>query len=108
MNIYFRKILQAVGIIPSRPEPMRFPSYEEGFWVKRPEQKGKRVVYPITTYEFIKGYYSTKSKAQAACDELNIPIIKRNKKLKARRTKQIIICRKAIAEWDAKYGDKKL
>ena len=112
MNIFKRKKPIVVDIPPRPPRPEYYrPSFlyvDALFVAKEPELNNGKVFYPIGAPEGrIEDYFTTKKKAQAACDKLNIPIKKGNKKIIAKVNKLAAIRRKEIAEWDKKYGEAK-
>ena len=93
MNIFKRKKPIVVDI-PPRPEVLVFRSIES-YWLAAPELSGGKVFYPVNRYGHTVDYFTTKIKAQAACDKLNVVIKRKNKAWKAGRAKE-------IAEWDKK------
>ena len=103
MNIIFKRKKPLVVDIPPKPEIIRFFSVER-YRLATPELSNGKVFYPISKYGYIQDYFTTKKKAEAARDKLNAVINKENKKLEAKRKKQIEARNKEIAEWDAKYG----
>ena len=111
MNIFKRKkpIVVEIPVIPFRPRPLDPYGPYVLYTVKEPELNGSKVFYPIRRwYSHTVEYFTTRIKAQAACDKLNVPIEKENKAWTAKRTKQIKARNKEIAEWDAKYKIRQL
>ena len=105
MNIIFKRKKPIVMDIPPRPEIIRFFSVER-YRLATPELSNGKVFYPISRYGYIIDYFTTNTKAEAARDKLNAVINKENKKLEAKRKKQIEARNKEINEWYEKYGDK--
>ena len=113
MNILFKR-KKPVDVqspyIPPKPERFRKAYlYEEGklFRVKNAELNSGKVFYPIGQwFNDTVEYFTTKIKAQAECDKLNIPIKRLNKKMKAQMVEKIAIRNKEIADWDKKYNNK--
>ena len=106
MNIIFKRKKPIVVDIPPRPDVLAYfpPSL---FEVKQPELNSGKVFYPIGFWcSGNADYFTTRAKARAECDKLNAVINKENKKLEAKRKKQIEARNKEIADWDAKYKNK--
>ena len=93
--------------IPHRPEVLVFRSIEK-YWLAAPELSGGKVFYPVNRYGHIRDYFTTRIKAQAACDKLNALIKKENKVKNAKQDEIIAFRDKEIAEWDKKYGTKEI
>jgi len=108
MNIIFKRKKPIVVDIPPRPEPARFCSAYAVYETKKAVLSGGKVFYPIG-YECSSAsdYFTTKKKAQAACDKLNVPIKRKNKAWKVEKTKIINVRNKEIADWDKKYREEK-
>jgi len=107
MNLFKRKKPIVVDI-PPRPKPARLCCAFAVYEIKKPVLSGGKIFYPIG-YECSSAsdYFTTKKKAQAACDKLNVPIKRKNKAWKAEETKIKAARNKEIAEWDKKYGEAK-
>jgi len=103
MAIYFYKEPKD-GEIPPRPLLRDIQICESLFELKAPVVIHNKVVHPIGYWRReTTDYFTTRIKAQAACNKLNIPINKRNKLAEAEMLKRN---QKLINDWDAKYGDK--
>ena len=92
-------------VTPPRPELRRFCSAYALYIIKKPVIiGGGKVVYPIGHWrQRAEESFTTRAEAQAACNRLNYPIRKRNKKSEAKNLKQIERRNKEIADWDKKY-----
>ena len=112
MNIFKRKkpIVVDIPVIPPRPERFKKSLYweeEKLFRVRKPELNSGKAFYPIAQwFNDTTEYFTTKIKAEAACDKLNIPIRKRNDKIIIEMKKEKAVRNKEIADWDAKYKNK--
>ena len=112
MNIIFKRNKPIVVDIPPRPKHLpvwRMRPYRDDYRIKKPVLSGGKIFYPIG-YECSSAsdYFSTKKKAEAACKKLNVPIDLYNSEAIKHNELLIVTNNKEIAEWDAKYGDKKL
>ena len=106
MNIFKRKKPIVVDI-PPRPEVLEFYPREALYGVKEPVIDSGKVFYPVGLWDDITtDYFDTRVEAQFICDHWNIPVKKCDKKLRAKRAKQIAARNKEIADWDAKYKNK--
>jgi len=111
MNIFKRKKPVDVQSPYIPPKPERFRKaylYEEKlFRVKNAELNSGKVFYAIgQRLNDTTDYFTTKIKAQAECDKLNIPIKRRNKINQAELVEAITIRNKEIEEWNNKYAGK--
>jgi len=103
MAIYFYEEPKD-GETPPRPSLRDIQVCEAPFDLKEPMVIDNKVVHPIGYWRSkATDYFTTRIKAQAACDKLNIPINKRNKLVEAEMLKRN---QKLIDDWDSKYGDK--
>ena len=111
MNIFKRKkpIVVEMPVIPPRPVALSnsFLSGDELFVAKEPVINHGKVFYPVGRDGGVTvDYYETRDYAQAVCDHWNITVKKRDKKLRAKRAKEVNARNKEIADWDAKYKNK--
>jgi len=109
MNIFKRKkpIVVDIPVIPPRPEVLDYYPSLDMFGAKEPVINHGKVFYPVGRDGGVTvDYYETRDDAQAVCDHWNITVKKCDKKLRAKRTKQIKARNKEIADWDAKYKNK--
>ena len=110
MNIFNRKKPVAIqaSVIPPKPGRLMFCSAYDGIFVpKEPIVDNGKVFYPVGRQGgTIADYYETRNDAEAVCASWNIIVNSENKKLKAKRAKQIAIRNREIEEWNKKYAGK--